>query len=85
MKTAIKISIKDHVATATTEINITESVLITGVEGDEIVKVQKVIPMGHKIALEPISKGENLVKYGEVIGTATKDIQRGDRVHVHNS
>lgn len=42
------------------------------------------IPAGHKIALEPIKKGEFVVKYGEVIGRATQDIQPGQWVHTHN-
>jgi len=42
------------------------------------------IPYGHKVALRPIARGEAVIKYGLVIGTATQDIQPGDHVHVHN-
>ena len=42
------------------------------------------IPFGHKIALRPIAKGEDIIKYGECIGIATQDIAEGDYVHVHN-
>jgi len=42
------------------------------------------IPPGHKVALSPISKGEAVMKYGESIGSATRDIAKGDHVHVHN-
>jgi altronate hydrolase len=42
------------------------------------------IAPGHKIALLRISKGEQVVKYGEVIGRATEDIAEGAWVHVHN-
>lgn len=42
------------------------------------------IPMGHKIATQPISAGETVRKYGQVIGAATADIAPGQHVHVHN-
>ena len=42
------------------------------------------IPYGHKIAVKPITKGEDIIKYGEEIGIATKDIKKGEYVHVHN-
>ena len=34
--------------------------------------------------MKKISKGENLIKYGEAIGQATQDIEEGQHVHVHN-
>lgn len=42
------------------------------------------IPAGHKIALFALRKATHLLRYGEVIGTATQDISRGDHVHSHN-
>ena len=42
------------------------------------------IPAGHKYALCEIKKGETVIKYGEIIGRATSDIQKGEWVHTHN-
>lgn len=42
------------------------------------------IPAGHKIALRPVLAGEPILKYGQVIGYASADIQPGDWVHSHN-
>lgn len=42
------------------------------------------IPFGHKIALEKIKKGEPVIKYGNPIGCAQSDIQKGEWVHSHN-
>ncbi|MGJ8609626.1 MAG: UxaA family hydrolase, partial [Octadecabacter sp.] len=42
------------------------------------------IPAGHKIALGDIPKGTQILRYGEVIGSATQDISRGGHVHSHN-
>ena len=39
---------------------------------------------GHKYARNLIKKGEPVIKYGNPIGYATKDIQAGDWVHTHN-
>ena len=42
------------------------------------------IGMGHKLALKPIKKGEAVLKFGQIIGFARKEIAAGDWVHVHN-
>lgn len=42
------------------------------------------IPAGHKIALKDIKRDEPVIKYGMVIGKATKDIKEGEWVHTHN-
>ena len=42
------------------------------------------VPYGHKIALCDIKKGEEIIKYGEAIGAASRDIAAGDYVHIHN-
>ena len=50
----------------------------------ETVKVIGDVTYGHKIAVKDIKKGELIMKYGEEIGIATKDIVKGEYVHVHN-
>lgn len=42
------------------------------------------IPVGHKIALVFIGKGEQVMKYGHRIGSAMTDIEPGSWVHTHN-
>jgi altronate hydrolase len=39
---------------------------------------------GHKIALKDMARGDDVIKYGFVIGEATARIQAGDHVHEHN-
>ena len=39
---------------------------------------------GHKYAVRPVARGENVIKYGMPIGHATADIAVGEHVHVHN-
>ena len=42
------------------------------------------IPYGHKFAVRDITAGEDILKYGEVIGHATKSIAGGSHAHVQN-
>lgn len=39
---------------------------------------------GHKYAMHNISRGENIIKYGNPIGHATKYIKKGEHIHSHN-
>ena len=52
-------------------------------DGREI-KAASDIPYSHKVALRRFERGEDIVKYGEVIGQASEDIGEGDWVHTHN-
>ncbi len=52
--------------------------------GRHALKVLSDIPYGHKIALRDIAAGEHIIKYGESIGAAERDIPAGSYVHVHN-
>jgi (2R)-sulfolactate sulfo-lyase subunit alpha len=42
------------------------------------------VPIGHKIALTDIKRGDTVLKYGQDVGKAVSDIAKGDHVHVHN-
>jgi len=42
------------------------------------------VPIGHKVALTDIKRGDTVWKYGQDIGKAVSDIAKGDHVHVHN-
>ncbi len=42
------------------------------------------IPLGHKIALVDIGEGDTVIKYGQDIGRAVANIERGAHVHVQN-
>jgi len=39
------------------------------------------IPMGHKIALHPLKKGDAIIRYGVTIGYLNQDVQAGSLVH----
>jgi len=48
------------------------------------VQTQGPIPKGHKIAVAPLRKNQPVLKFGQVIGVATRDIAPGEHVHTHN-
>ena len=48
------------------------------------ITVKDHIVRGHKIASRNIAKGEGIIKYGERMGHAIKDISAGEHVHIHN-
>lgn len=52
--------------------------------GVNAVPLKDPIPYGHKVAIRPIAEGEHIIKYGEVIGGASRAIAPGEHVHVHN-
>lgn len=71
---------RDNVATAADDLHIGA----TAAAGDITVVVRDAIPRGHKVALKPIPMGTNVIRYGEIIGSATADVVTGEHVHVHN-
>ena len=42
------------------------------------------IPIGHKLAIKPLKKGDTVIKYGTDIGKVVADIGIGEHSHVHN-
>lgn len=80
MKRTIKIHPNDNVAVALVPLSANETIEFE----NESVVLKEDIKQGHKFSLKPIQKDENVIKYGDPIGHATKDIEEGCHVHVHN-
>jgi (2R)-sulfolactate sulfo-lyase subunit alpha len=47
-------------------------------------KVLSDIPMGHKLAIKPLSNNATVIKYGVDIGRTVAPIKMGEHLHVHN-
>jgi len=75
---------KDNVATAIAELARGETVNLDEPPAGRKVTMSEAIPYGHKFAVRPITSGEEILKYGECIGRACRDIGAGAHVHVHN-
>jgi altronate hydrolase len=48
------------------------------------IRVTDAVPAGHKVAIDVISAGENVLRYGQVIGRARARTELGQHVHTHN-
>lgn len=75
---------QDHVAVALESIPAGADVEIRCQDRVFRVRLQESIEFGHKFAVRPIGQGEDILKYGEVIGAALRSIEPGEHVHVHN-
>lgn len=86
LKLALRVDDLDNVATIFAEgIRDGMEVEILDKKGNrETVRVTGDVPYGHKIAVRDIAAGEHIMKYGESIGGASRDIVKGEYVHIHN-
>ncbi len=80
MQDFIRIHEDDNVAVALRPIAAGETLTV----GAYQVTTLEEIPQGHKFALKPVLKDQEVVKYGFRIGYAKEDIAAGGWVHVHN-
>ncbi len=81
---AIALRAEDNVATALRDFAAGE-VATVGVDQSTVaVTLAEAIAFGHKFALRDIARGDDVLKYGEVIGRATADIAKGSHAHVQN-
>lgn len=74
---------EDNVATALVEFEKNMEIILRGETVLAQVIALEPVPKGHKIAVKSLEKGENILKYGVIIGRATRTIQQGEWVHVH--
>ena len=81
-QTAFQIDRRDNVATALTPL-LPGRVAVLGDAPQPELTAAAEVPQGHKIALRDIADGEDILKYGVVIGRATAGIPAGGWVHLH--
>ena len=71
----------DNVAVALVDIVKGERIILP--DGLEFEALED-IPFSHKIALRDLTAGEQIVKYGEIIGRVKDGVAKGEWVHTHN-
>jgi hypothetical protein len=77
---AVRIHPDDNVLVLTRTVQPGDSVDV----GGQIIPVDRMLTLGHKLAARPIRRGERILKYGLPIGTAIAEIALGEHVHTHN-
>lgn len=83
-KIGILINPNDNVVTLVDEAAPGQVVQYMTPEGPREIALLDAIPFGHKVAVVDISPGEEIVKYDQVIGSASGAIAKGRHVHAHN-
>jgi altronate dehydratase small subunit len=81
---ALVIHPEDDVAVVLRDVRCGESLRVRRAGSLVGVAARHDIPLGHKVALRLLRKGDAVRKYGECIGVTTVDIEPGSHVHVHN-
>jgi altronate hydrolase len=76
----MRLSPRDNVAVALRPLKAGEIVLLDGVP----LVVERHVPMGQKLAAEPIVAGDPVLKYHCPIGIATQRIEPGALIGSHN-
>ena len=71
---------RDDIAIATVDLKAGDRATIANTS----LVVRNDIRRGHKVALRRLPTGTDVLRYGEVIGETTADVEVGDHVHVHN-
>lgn len=82
---ALLINSKDNVAIVTCPVDQGMKVRFFLNRNETQLIASTAIPKYHKIAIGNMQAGEKIIKYGHIIGEATKDIQAGEHVHCHNA
>ena len=77
---AIRLSPSDNVAVACRSLVPGETIDIDGVP----LLIREGVNLGHKIAVAPLKLGDEIIKYGMPIGSATAAVPAGGWVHMHN-
>ena len=81
---AIVLHPTDNVATAVQDLKAGQQATVRLGHDLTCATLHEDIPYGHKFTLRAVRRGEDILKYGEVIGRATADIGAGCHAHVQN-
>ena len=77
---AIRLSPLDNIVVLVRDVQAGDSIAVDGAR----LAVREPLGLGHKLAVCRIARGEKVLKYGAPIGSASRDIEPGDHVHLHN-
>ena len=85
MRQIVVLNDTDNVATSLVPLEAQSRVEVELNGESRTITVLDAIPFGHKLAIRPLAAGDDMLKYGEVIGRASEAIEPGRWVHVHNA
>ena len=74
----------DNVATLLDDVHEGLPLRVLGAEQEQSIAAREPIQLAHKIALSDVPPGAPIIKFGVPIGHATRRINAGAWVHLHN-
>jgi altronate hydrolase len=74
----IRLNVRDNVVVLTKAFGAGERPAGTGVA------LERLVPSGHKVATTDIAEGAAIIKFGQIIGYASRPIAAGEHIHTHN-
>jgi altronate hydrolase len=90
-KVALRLHPQDHVAIARINLQPGTTLVLGNNDSGSLLRspirrvpIRQFIPSGHKVALIELAPGQEVRRYGQIIGFATQPIQSGEHVHTHN-
>ena len=83
MPRAIVLHRTDNVATLIDAGRAGETCVLQGETNGEV-KLLQDVPFGHKLCIRDTAAGADVMKYGQVIGKASKPLKVGEYTHTHN-
>lgn len=83
MPRALVLNDSDNVATLIDSGKAGDACALQG-EAKGTVRLLADVPFGHKVCIKETSAGQEIFKYGTVIGKASAAIALGAHVHIHN-
>jgi altronate dehydratase small subunit len=83
MPRAIVLNRADNVATLIDAGRAGETCQLQGESNGEV-KLLQDVPFGHKLCIKETATGGDVLKYGQVIGKASKALKIGEHTHTHN-
>lgn len=83
MPRAIVLNASDNVATLIDGARAGDACTLQGEAAGDVRLLQDV-PFGHKLCIRGTLAGADVVKYGQVIGRASRALAVGEHVHTHN-
>jgi hypothetical protein len=82
--TAFQVHASDNVATLVANLDAPGAITVMTPTGPATIIAREAVRSGHKVALQRMPEGSGVIKFGVTIGVASRTIEKGGWVHLHN-
>lgn len=82
--TAFQVHASDTVATLEADLDAPGAIHVMTPTGPVTLTAREAVRSSHKVALQTMPEGGGVIKFGVPIGVASRTIEKGEWVHLHN-